>query len=200
MRLAALALAVVAAALAGCVGGDGDTSVAASRIDALVLKDEDVGRLFSLFDEGRQIAPDFTPLRSELRRFGRQDGWKARFRRRGSRTTKGPLVVESRADLFEQRGGAEDDLEAYRAEFDDLVEAGRGSARVVEAPLVGDESVGLRTVQIGTPAVRFYTIAWRQHNVTASVSVNGFRLTMDDAVALARKQERRIERAADESS
>ena len=31
-------------------------------------------------------------------------------------------------------------------------------------------------------------------------TINGFRLTMDDAVALARKQERRIERAADESS
>jgi hypothetical protein len=49
----------------------------------------------------------------------------------------------------------------------------------------------------GRPAARFVSVAWRDGNVTASVTVNGFApgLRPADAVALARAQERRIARA-----
>jgi hypothetical protein len=45
--------------------------------------------------------------------------------------------------------------------------------------------------------VRFYSVAWRDGSVTALVRVNGFdgRLTLSDALALARAQEERISSA-----
>lgn len=47
--------------------------------------------------------------------------------------------------------------------------------------------------------VRFYTVIWRHRNLMASVVVQGFdrTLRLADAVKLARKQERRIDRALD---
>ena len=49
-------------------------------------------------------------------------------------------------------------------------------------------------LQTGAKPVRFFTIAWRDRNATASVTVEGFggRVTLAEAVALARKQEARI--------
>ena len=154
----------------------------------LVLQPADLGAPFVRFDEGRQVSADAPPgERADPERFGRGGGWKARYKRSGSAQTRGPLVVESRADVFDDVEGAKDDFAAMG------LDAGRAQTKV-RAPKIGDESVATAIFQRGSPSVAFFTIGWRYENVTASISVNGFatRTTITDAVALARKQQRRI--------
>jgi hypothetical protein len=133
--------------------------------------------------------------RSDAGRFGRQDGWKARYHRSGTPETAGPIVVESRVDLFESSDGAEDELEAAEAD------AGQTQPgwQLLERPPLGDDARAMTALQGSGPrAVRHYLVIWRDANVTGSVLVNGFerRMDFDDALALARRQARRITDAA----
>ena len=188
-----LLLCLVVLVLAGCSldddGSDG-ASIEERQLKILVLQPEDLGREFIRFDEGRQGSAD-TPggSRADQERFGRVDGWKARYRRPGSTQTKGPLVVESRADLFESAAGAADELEAIEeTDFDAL-----------DDPEVGDDARAFNSLQSGgVEGVRYYLIAWREDNVTSSVLVSGFegKITLEDALALARKQAARTSSAA----
>ena len=175
----------VACAVTACAHAE-EAAIASGDLPRVVLQPDDLPRAFTRFDEGRQIGAD-APPGATPDRFGRSGGWKARYRRSGSTETRGPLVVESRADLFASADGAAKDLEAMRARL-------RGG-RAVAQPHLGDDAVASMLRQGG---VVFFTIGWRYENVTASVSVNGFagRLSLADAVALARKQQQRIEAAA----
>ena len=190
MHRAALILLVLS--LTACVFGDDDAGIATDELERLVLQPEDLTGEFLRFDEGRQTRSE-TPLgrRSDPARFGRRDGWKARYRE-----SRGALVIESKADLFESSGGAEDDLEAARA---DLAEDESGW-QPIDEPGLGDESFAATLVQRGAGTnVRYYQVVWREANVTASLNVNGFegRLPLADVLELARKQERRISDASD---
>ena len=51
-------------------------------------------------------------------------------------------------------------------------------------------------LRTGAVRVRSYAIAWQDAHVTAELELNGFRLTLADALALARKQESRLRAAA----
>ena len=184
--------------LAGCSGDDGGgPTVSASKGQDLVLSSTDVGKPFTQFDEGEQRRTDMAPPRDDPSRFHRQGGWKARFQRGGTVKTQGPLVIESRADLFESTGDAGKDFDLYKQALDELAFGAAGET-VEPAPKLGEEAHAV-TFRQGLPptAVRHYAIAWRQGSVTGYVTVNGFdgRLTLADAVELARKQEKRIERA-----
>lgn len=187
-----MALAAVALVLAGCSLGDdgGGASIERAELEAVVLQQEDLPRAFIRFDQGRQgIADRPTGERSDPARFGRVDGWKSRWRRAGSQRTKGPLVVVSLADVFESEDGAKDELEA--------IEQLGFEAR--EAPDVGDEARAWESLQGGgAGGVRYYLIAWREDNATASVLASGFegRLTFGEARDLAQKQAARMSRAA----
>jgi hypothetical protein len=190
MRL--IALLTIAALTAGCSlgGGDGGASIEEAQLKTIVLQPEDVGRQFLRFDEGRQgIADAPSGNRSDPQRFGRVDGWKARYRRSGSAQTEGPLVIESRADLFESADGAADELEAIEDnDFDKLDE-----------PELGDDARAFQSSQSGTAGgARYYLIVWREDNVTAWLLVSGFegKITFEDVLALARKQAGRTSRAA----
>lgn len=186
--------------LAGCSGdeGGGGSNVSASKGQDLVLSSADVGKPFTQFDEGEQRRTDMAPPRDDPSRFHRQGGWKARFGRNGTVKTKGPLVIESRADLFESTGDANKDFDLYKEALDELAFGAAGQT-VEPAPKLGEEA-HVVTFRQGLPptAVRNYAVAWRQGNVTGYVLANGFDggLTLADAVELARKQEKRIERAA----
>jgi hypothetical protein len=182
-------LLAAAALLGGCSGQEEEEpSVPKRSLEALVLQIGDLGRPFVQFDEGPQTARDLRPAtEANPTRFGRVGGWKARYRRPGDPRTEGPLVVESKADLFGDTEGAEQDLESYEEDL--------GELETVDAPDVGDETLAL-TLRQGD--LRFFTIAWRYGNATASITVNGFdgQLTLDHVSELARKQQRRLERAA----
>ncbi|MFL5929455.1 MAG: hypothetical protein ACJ77E_21180 [Gaiellaceae bacterium] len=192
MRRSVLALGLVIA-LAGC--GSSSHSISADDVRGFVLRQQDVGRPFDSFYSGppTQLDTQGTP-RSDPRRFGREAGWLARYHRPGSAATRGPLVVESRVDVFKETGGARDDLAAYRHAL--AVGAPRPS-RPLDVAKLGDEAIGLTFVQPGAKPLRFYRLAWRYRNATASITAEGFEgnLTARDAVALARKQQRLLGRA-----
>jgi hypothetical protein len=186
----ALALLVVLVTT-GCMS-DSSSGTSRDELATLVLQQSDLTPVFALFDEGRQVRADLpTGARADPTRFGRVEGWKARYRRSGTPQTSGPLVVESRVDLFDSSGGAADELDAFKLEQ----EAAEGT-RLLEAPALGDEVFVATLTQPGASSrVRFYLVAWREGDVAASLSVNGFdgKLTLEQALELARKQQRRIQ-------
>lgn len=191
-RVRSRLLVVVALALSVAACGGNGHDVQAKELPRLVLQPADLPG-FTRFDVGPLVFGDARPgPRRDPERFGRERGWKARFKRSGSASTPGPLVVESRVDVFEGEAGARRDLDAYRAEF------GRtAGARAVAPPQVGERAVAMTLRQaLGRVSVRFFTIAWRDGNATASVTVSGFerKLRLRQALGLARKQERRIAR------
>lgn len=197
MRRALLLLAILG--LAGCslTGDDGGASIEVAELEKLVLQPEDLPRSFMRFDEGRQIAADLPEgARAEPARFGRQDGWKARYRQAGTVQTAGTLVIESKADVFDSEEGAEDDFEAARADTDES----EPEWQPIGEPGLGDESFAATLLEgTETSGVRFYQVVWREDNATASLNANGFAqgLTLEDVLELARAQERRIEAVAE---
>lgn len=192
-RLVATAgIALVLLLSAGCTDSD---TVPVDRLPSLVLQTSDLPSQFSRFDAGRQVQADFLPgPRADPSRFGRRDGWKARFRRRGDMRTSGPLVVESRADVFADNGGATDDLESYRQQYETSVHEARGAGRMLQDPDVGQDAVAMALVQPGNPGVQLFSVAWRQQNVTASVTVTGIagRMRYAAVLPLVRAQAARI--------
>jgi hypothetical protein len=170
--------------------GGSSAAIDKSELKGLVLQPEDLPRVFVRFDEGRQARIDQQGgILAEVDRFGRQDGWKARYRRPGSPATKGPLVVESKVDVFGDSDGAEKEFAQERS---DLIE---GLRPETSAPTLGDESfVATGTQGSGRFAVRFYLVGWRHENAAATVLANGFegKLTRAQVVALARRQQARL--------
>ena len=190
-----LALLIAVLSLAGCSLTDDDddegSSVTGQELAQLVLQPGDLGIALVRFDEGPQGIAES----GNATRFGRAEGWKARYRRTGTTATRGPLVVASLVDLFESSEGAGDHLEALRAERTSP-ESGWQAA---EDPGLGDESYALTLVQgTGGQAVRSFFVAWRQRELTGSVDANGFDrgMTLADVVSLARKQALRMEEEA----
>jgi hypothetical protein len=186
----ALVLLLVAALVAGC--GAGGKRISEAKLSRLVLREQDLPPIFSSFNFGKQIRLDNSgTARADPVRYGRKGGWIARYNRPGSSDTRGPLVIESRADLFDDAGGAKSDLAAYRIDFSRIPGS---DLRVLSLPKLGDAALGVTFVQPGAKPVRFFRIAWRDRNVSASVTVQGFggRLALTEALALARKQERLI--------
>ena len=170
------------------MGADDRALADEADLPSLVLQPADLPNIFVRFDEGalaRREMPGGD--RADPLRFGREGGWKARYKRSGTVKTRGPVVIESRVDLFKDADGAEQDFEAYKLEL-------RAAEARHPSPKLGDEAIALGHVEPALRPVQFFTVAWRQQNVTASVTVNGFagKLLFADVVALARRQHRRI--------
>lgn len=190
LRKPGLALAVTLL-LCGCMGEESKGPFTAADLQRVVLQPEDLTGPWSLFDEGPQARADAPPgVRADPARFGRAGGWKARYRRSGTAQTRGPLVIESRADLFKADSGAEKDFAAVQNDLEKGTLLG-ASAETLDPPELGDEAV---VVTLRQAALRYYLVAWRQDNVTALIFLNGFdrRTTVRDALELAHKQQRRI--------
>ncbi len=180
--------------LAGCGGGRGSNATPLGRaaLPKAVLQPGDLPGSYARFDFGQQRKADSHPgPRADPGRFGRLQGWIARFRREGPATAPGPLVIESRADLFGDAEGAKRDLHAYRDEFHLMQLAGGGNVTITGQQGLGDAAVSETFRQ---SEVVYYTVAWQENNLTASLTTSGFsrRLTLADTLALARKQAARI--------
>jgi hypothetical protein len=186
------ALLGVIALLTACSLDGEPPSVEQNELERIVLQPEDVSRIFVRFDEGRQGLADQAPgPRGDPKRFGRIEGWKARYRRPGTARTSGPLVIESRVDVFDSVSGAEEDFAAAREEL-------RGDGLgwdPIDEPGLGDESFAATFVQ---GRVRYYQVFWRDDNATATLHMNGFEgtLALANALTLARKQQERMGEAA----
>ena len=181
---AGTSIIVLALVLTGCSGDS--IRVARTDLPKVVLQPDDLPGSFERFDEGRQASADQPEgARADATRFGRIDGWKSRYRRRGGVEVRGPLVIESRADLFKSSGGAKDELDEIARE------------RAVEPSDrdLGDEAVVVSTTQAGFPRpLRTFVVSWRSANVVATITANGFqgRVREADALRLARLQQARI--------
>jgi hypothetical protein len=189
-------LALIALVAGGC-GGSAPT-ISKDALAGIVLAPGDLPQL-RRFDVGPQARLDnLAGPRKDPTRFGREGGWKARYRRPGTPRTPGPLVVESRADVFSSSDGAKRDLHAYDEEFTQMIATAPGLRRRLPSPgHLGEAAIAMTLRQPGSLPVRFYRIAWREHNATASVVVEGFegRISLAEAVALARRQEAHLRAA-----
>ncbi len=187
-------LLVLTLVVSGCSFGGSDASIAEAELPKLVLQPSDLSRTFLQFDQGPQgIADSPGGSRADPGRFGREDGWKARYRKVSSQQrAAGPLVIESRADLFESPDGAADDLAAAREDL----RKNELDWQPIDEPGLGAESFAATLVQGG---VRYFQVFWRSDNATASLNVNGFepKLPLSDVLALARKQQSHIADAAE---
>ena len=187
-----VALAVCVLAVAGCSGSGGKATVSRAELPKTVLQPADVPKSWSQFGNGKQVRLDAHPgPRESPIRFGRVGGWIVRYRG----VSRGPAVVESRSDLFASASGARKDLDAYEDELKAGIPGSGATAKLLSPPRLGDETVAGELRQ--GPQV-FITVAWRRANATASVTVEGRASTtrLGEAVALARRQDRRLARAA----
>lgn len=149
----------------------------------LVLQPPDLGAVWTRFDAGPLgLGEQPGGERSDPRRFGRIGGWKARYRRAA-------VVVESRADLFGGADGAVREVEQAREEI-------RATARRVAEPALGAEA---HAGVLAQGPLRVHVVVWRDANVVATIVANGAatQFSLDDALALARKQQQRIAAASD---
>jgi hypothetical protein len=169
VRRAAVFLVVL---LVGCgVRGDGKT-IDEARADELVLHPADVGAAFD-----------------RVRNLGGRRAAEARYQQADSAGRADPLTIDSRASVFPSTRAAEHDLDAARSTID----KGRGWQPISE-PGLGDESFAATVV---SGVMRYFRVFWRTDNATASLRVKGFEaLSLEDVLELARKQQRRIARAA----
>ena len=188
--LAALLGLVIVLFAAAC---DSGSTIATSKLSQLVLTEQDMPG-FAAFSKGPQVRLDNQgTVRADASRYGREGGWIIRLRPTDSTRTAGPLVVESRADLFKTSQGAKSDFAAYRLLFSRL----SGEHTEIGVTGLGPDAVGVTFTQPGGRTLRFFRIAWRSQNATASITVEGFdgEVSQEDALALARKQQKRIEGA-----
>src|SRR3954470_2195042 len=196
MLRALLLILLCTALVAGCGTTTKQTErLKPNQLGALVLTRGDVGGRFKQFDEGRQISADIHPgPRGDVLRFGRQDGWKSRFRRVGA-ATAGPLIVESRADVFADDNGAAKDVDAYTEEW--RATASAASATEITFPTVeglGEDARAFNLLQgPRRSGQRLVGVAWRRGRVSASLVASGLStLSLREVLPLARKQDARV--------
>ena len=198
LLLSACSLALLALTFACSGGGESDDEpiVAAAKMRSVVLQPADFPQVFTRFDEGPVRFADTPPgPRGDPQRFGREGGWIARYRRHGSPETEGPLVVESRVDVFEGVDGAKEEFDAYREEL--ASQSGLGVRRL-EPQGLGTDALGISSGEGAVAnSLRTFRVVWRDGNVTASLNINGLGgLRLAHVLELARKQQQRIERAS----
>jgi hypothetical protein len=174
---------LILAALAAISCDASEQRIAVDQLPTLVLQPADLPS-FSQFGLGTQITADaHAGPRKDPSRFGRLGGWIARYRPTDASVRNGPLVVESRADLFPSTSAAKQDLDAYDTEYESTI--ARAGGKKLGTVAVGDEA---RAFTFGSGVDFFYVVVWRTANSTASVLVEGSAVALEDALALARKQ------------
>jgi hypothetical protein len=181
---------MILAALVAASCAAPEQRIPADQLSSLVLQPADLPS-FSQFGFGAQVSADaHAGPRRDPTRFGRIGGWIARYRPADASERNGPLVVESRADLFPSTSAAKQDLDAYSTEYEATI--ARSSGQKLGDVVVGDEA---RAFTFGGGSDFFYVVAWRNANGTASVLVEGSAVSLDDALALGRKQSARLSAA-----
>jgi hypothetical protein len=165
-RLVAFALI----ALAGCGIGSDETTIDENRVEDLLLQPADLGARFH---------PTY------VRNLADRPVAEVRYRQ-----VRGPLRIESNAQVLASSEAAEETLEAARSSF-----GKKPDWQPIGEPGLGDESFAATVVQ---GAVRSYKVVWRHGNAMASLGVSARhdKLPFADVLELAEKQQRRIAAAA----
>jgi hypothetical protein len=171
--------------VAGC-GAHSVREVPASKAKELVLQPTDLRKGFVSIGSGARNP--FTASSTDPKRFDREGGWFADYRRPPP-ATRGALIVQSEVDVFGDEKGAAKEVDADRNRL--------GRSNSISVPRIGDESSAARVVGSGSPPAVVYTLVWRQRNVASSLVVTGLegKLEPGEPVALARKAAARVDAA-----
>ncbi len=192
-----LAVALLAAALAGCGGGAGNDKPATRTITdadlaAMVLTKADLGQEFAGFQESGapdtnddrvQASDDPENERKDQQTFGRTTGYNRKLTATpATLSAGGPILIEMGATLFGDGAGAagslDDDLQDVQSRVG-RTDLGMSleSAETFPVPTLGDQSLGLRTQaseppdQGGTETV-YVTYFWfRRDRIIGDVAI-----------------------------
>jgi hypothetical protein len=172
VKRAALWLVVLAA---GCSLAGDDKTIDEARLDELVLQPGDLDPSLRL---------------TQIRNLGGRSVTEVWYRRTHASRGPGPLALESTTQLFASDDAADESLDAARESLKQ-----KRNWQPIDEPGLGDESFAATVLQGG---VRHYDVVWREANATAVLSVEAMadELPLADVLALARRQQDRIERAA----
>ncbi len=192
----AIGLVACAPVLAAC-GTQAAKPLPHDRLQSLVLQPSDLSPTLSRFSFGRELRSEQSPVFSgDPSRFGRQGGWIARYRRRGNPKAHGPLTIVSAVEMFGRSAGASQYLGAQ--EKREKTSASAAGLKEVSTPSIGAESHALASARAPRGSVRYVVVTWRNGRFVGSVAASGYAELMSarDVLALARSQEKRLERAA----
>jgi hypothetical protein len=190
MRLTVALLALAALLTATVAGG----TPSARDPKTLVLRPADLPADFRQTATRRVSNAQATKealVKRNFTRLGRLEGFEASYRKR---TTRGILLVVSRASTYKTAAGAQKSLELDVAGAEKS-RAPRFRRVPLEAEIGDDAHLHRATVKQGRTTVEIYTLAWRSGKVYAAVIGNGLAGTGKPwfVVKLARRQQARIE-------
>ncbi len=193
---AAIGLVACALVLVAC-GGRAAKPLSDDQLQSLVLQPSDLPSQLARFSFEREIRSEQDAvLGGDPTRFGRQGGWVARYRRRGNPRAQGPLTVVSTVEMFGRSASASRYLGAQ--EEREKTSAPTAGLKKVSVPSIGAESHALASARAPRGSVRYVVVTWRDGRFVGSVAASGYAELMSvlDVVALARSQEKRVEKTA----
>jgi hypothetical protein len=194
--VAATGLVACALVLAAC-GAQGAKPLSDDQLQTLVLQADDLPPLLERFSFEQELRSEQNPvLAGDPNRFDRQNGWVARYRRRGNPRAHGPLTVASTIEMFARSAGASQYLDAI--EKSDKEVASANGLQEITVPAIGAKSHALASARSPRGSIRYVIVTWRDGRFVASVSASGYAelMSVADVVALARSQERRVRKQA----
>jgi hypothetical protein len=182
-------LAAAALAASGC-GSSGAKELPERELAKLVVQPGDVPGM-GRFANGREILAEQSPvLGRDPHKFGRQNGWIVRYRR--ARGSNGPLILPSGVETFGKSSGASKFFDEV-TKLNERNAAGSGMKQA-DGDDLGDERRVLSTKPGRPDSVRFVVTVWRTGRIVGSISASGYsgRMSSDDVVALAKRQDQRL--------
>ena len=169
-RAGALALGVaLVVGLVACGGKGGDAkTLHPGQLSKLVLQMSDLSGNYSLMENGHGAQFEVPPGPAARTR---TTGWVARFRLNS--TSRVPLLVQSRVDVYPSEADAQKQLADYAASFVQTNGNGGGPTAV---PAIGNGAEAFSLEQGTAPKLtQFFGIAWRHLNLVCFVQTEGVR-------------------------
>ena len=187
VRIAVLVLVMLA--LAAC-GESSGKKLSDAALAKLVLQPAELRGLDRFANEQEIMSQQSPVLGRDPHRFGRQNGWVARYRR--LRGNDGPLTLASGVEAFGKSSGASDF-------FDEVTELNERNAagshmKAADGDDLGDERRVLATPPGRPGSVRFVLAVWRTGRFVGSISASGYsgRISPADVIALVKRQDERL--------
>jgi hypothetical protein len=195
--VAATGLVACALVLPACGATHTAKPLSDEQLQTLVLQSDDLSPSMARFSFEHELRSEQSPvLAGDPSRFDRQDGWVARYRRRGNPRIQGPLTVVSTIEMFARPAGASQYLDAVEKRDEEV--APTGGLKEVIFPTIGSNSHTLASAHTPRGSVRYVVVTWRDGRFVGSVSASGYAelMSIADVVALARSQERLVRELA----
>lgn len=197
MRASAATGLVACALVITACGAHTAEPLSDEQLQTLVLQSADLPRTLERFSSDHELRSEQSPiLEGDSGRFGRQNGWVARYRRSGNPRLRGPLTVASTIEMFGRSAGASKYLHAV--EKRDREVASLTGLKELRVSAIGATSHGLESAHAPRGSIRYVIVTWREGRFVGIVSASGYAELMSarDVVALARSQEKRVKRVS----